>query len=153
MNIKRSSQLQSQELSTPLPLGAILLAIGVNTDTSNQLINVSKRTWSTRLQSRVYQIDQYHRTRSTRLQSRDLSTPQPGSDLISYQLQYRHWQSIDQCLKKDMIYTATIPWLSNRSIPILKVWSLSVCFNETQITLHCKQSGVLDITNFIKIHV
>ena len=40
-----------------LPLGAISFAIGVNTDTSNQLINVSNRT------------------RSTQQQSRELSTP------------------------------------------------------------------------------
>ena len=39
-----------------------------------------------------------------------------------------------------------IPWLSNRSIPILKVPSQFVCFNKTQITLHCNQS-------LVKIHV
>ena len=36
-------------------LGAISLAKSVNTDTSNQLINVSNRTQSTRLQFRFFQ--------------------------------------------------------------------------------------------------
>ena len=72
-------------------LGAISLAISVNTDTSNQLINVSNRT------------------RSTRLQSRDLSTPQPWRNLvISYWCQYKQKQSIDQCLKQDTIQTILI---------------------------------------------
>ena len=76
----------------------ILLAIVVNMDTSNQLINVSNRTQSTRLQSCKLSTPLYHwaqswllcqpdssdllinvinRTWSTRLQSCELSTPLP----------------------------------------------------------------------------
>ena len=53
-------------------LGAISLAVGVNTGASDQLTNVSNRT------------------RSTRLQSRDFSTTQPGRDLVSCGCQNGH---------------------------------------------------------------
>ena len=49
--VRRSFLRGSWRLCTP-SLGAILLAIGVSTDTSNLLINVSNRTQSTWLQSR-----------------------------------------------------------------------------------------------------
>ena len=53
-------------------LGLILLAISVNIDTRNQLINVSNKA------------------RSTWQQSRELLKPQPGRDLVGCQFQYRH---------------------------------------------------------------
>ena len=49
--INVNTRLQSCKLSTPLRMGKSLLAIGVNTDTSNQLINVSTRIQFTQIQS------------------------------------------------------------------------------------------------------
>ena len=51
MNNKQDTIHTAKIPSLPLPPGAISLAISVNMDTSNQLINVSNRTQSTRLQS------------------------------------------------------------------------------------------------------
>ena len=165
-----STRLQSHELSTPLPLGAILLAIGVNTDTSNQLINVSNRTRSTRLQSHELltplplgaillaigvnkdtsnqMINVSNRTRSTRLQFHELSTA-------------LHWAR--SCLLCQADNCDLFINVSNRTpstrlqsrelstplpiaiywlMPILKARSQFKCFNETKLhNIHFKRSS------------
>ena len=94
MNSKQDMihRLQSSELSTPLPLGVISLAIG-------------------HLQSidQCLKQDMIH----TGTIPRTTNATTTGRDLVSYQCQYGHNESIDQCLKQDTIHPATILWIIN----------------------------------------
>ena len=113
------------------PVNYQLSAIGVNTDTINQLINISNRTRSTRLQSRELSKS-LHLARSCLLcrpDNSDWSMSQTGHDprsfnLANYQRHY-HWARSRFYVNR----TIAIFW----SMPILKARSQFVCFNETKL--------------------